>query len=243
MQHINIMKFKINIIYKLIVLSIFCISTYSNATGVLPDTTLLVISEENGVSQIGISNTENKPLLLITTIMDLPEDKDVTLLALPAITRIEANGRQIVRFILDKSNTPLKVQHLKRVQFEGIPIVDNTEGKSTVRVSLRQDIPVVISPSNLKQDPEPWKYLKLNWTNGKIILSNPSAYVIRLSQSISVLQNSPAIKVLPRTYVLPGESFSVDIPSGIPENVNFVRIFPASPYGFEVPPYDTPLSR
>jgi len=237
------MNFNRYIFIKIFFLSVCIISTQSNATGVLPDTTLLVISEEDGTAKMGVQNTENEPLLLITTIVDIPEDKGVTVLAFPAVTRIEANGRQIVRFILDKSDASLKVQHLKRVQFEGIPSVQNSEGKSTIKVSLRHNIPVVISPVGLKQEPEPWKYLNLNWGNGKLKLSNPSAYVIRLSQDISVISDSPAIKILPRTYILPGESFSVDIPSGIPENVKYVRIFPASPYGFDVPPFDASLNR
>lgn len=237
------MNFNKYFFIKLFSLSLCIVSTQANATGVLPDTTLLVISEENGTAQMGVQNTENEPLLLVTTIVDIPEDKGVTLLAFPAVTRIEANGRQIVRFLLDKSDASLKVQHLKRVQFEGIPSVQNAEGKSTVKVSLRQNIPVVISPVGLKQDPEPWKYLNLNWGDGKLKLSNPSAYVIRLSQTISVAADSPAIKILPRTYILPGESFSVDLPSGIPEDVKSVRIFPASPYGFDVPPFDAPLNR
>jgi len=237
------MNFNKYFFIKLFSLSVCIFSTQANATGVLPDTTLLVISEENGTAQMGVQNTENEPLLLVTTIVNIPEDKGATLLAFPAVTRIEANGRQIVRFLLDKSDASLKVQHLKRVQFEGIPSIQNAEGKSTVKVSLRQNIPVVISPVGLKQDPEPWKYLNLNWGDGKLKLSNPSAYVIRLSQTISVAADSPAIKILPRTYILPGESFSVDLPSGISEDVKSVRIFPASPYGFDVPPFDAPLNR
>ena len=159
------------------------------------------------------------------------------------LTRVEANGRQIIRFVLNKSDTPLKVQHLKRVQFEGIPAISTGDGKGAVKFSLRQDLPVIISPANLKQDSEPWKYLNLKQIERKIILSNPSPYVIRLSQTISIIPDSPAIKILPRTYILPGESFSIDIPFDIPENIKIVQISPASPYGFDVPPFDAPLNR
>lgn len=232
-----------NLIFRVLFLYVFLFPALSNATGVLPDTTLLTISEETGISQMGIQNTEDSPLLLVTTIVDLPEDKGVTVLALPAVTRIEAKSRQIVRFLLDKGDTKLSVQHLKRVQFEGIPAIDVAAGKSTMKVSLRQDIPVVISPANLKQDPEPWKHLNLKWLEKKIIFSNPSPYVIRLSQIISIIPNSPAIQVFPRTYILPGESFSIDIPFDIPETIKVVRLFPASPYGFDAPPFDAPLNR
>lgn len=237
---INIKKYHI-ISILLIFIGIY--SGKSNATGVIPDTTVLIISEETDISHMGVKNTENEPLLLITTILDVPEDKGVTVLALPAVTRIEANGRQIVRFILDKSSAPLKFQHMKRVQFEGIPMVQTGDGKSSVKVSVRQNIPVIISPIGLKQDLEPWRYLELKWNNGEITLSNPSPYVIRLSQNISILPSSLIIKVLPRTYILPGEKFNLNIPYRIPDNVNSVQIFPASPYGFDVPPYNVTLNR
>jgi len=237
---INIKKYYI-ISILLIFIGIY--SEQSNATGVIPDTTVLIISEESDISQIGVKNTENEPLLLITTILDIPENKGITVLALPAVTRIEANGRQIVRFVLDKSGAPLEFQHLKRLQFEGIPMVQTGDGKSSVKVSVRQNIPVIISPIGLKQDLEPWKYLELKLNDGEINLSNPSPYVIRLSQNISILPNSPVIKILPRTYILPGEKFNLKIPSEIPESVNYIQIFPASPYGFDVPPYNLTLNK
>lgn len=227
----------------IIFISIFTVSTQSNATGVLPDTTVLIISEENESSQMGIKNTDSEPLLLVTTIVDIPEDTGTTLVAFPAVTRIEANGRQIVRFVLDKSDKPLKVQHFKRVQFEGIPAINDADEKSAVKVTIRQEIPVIISPAGLKQDSEPWKHLKFNWVDGNIVCNNPSAYVIRLSQSVSFTPDLPATKLFPRTYILPGQSFTINIPTGVPENIKFVRIFPASPYGFDVPPFDAPLDR
>lgn len=232
-----------NILAKVFWIYICSISIQANATGVLPDTTLLNISEESGMAQMGIQNTENEPLLLVTTIVDLSEDKDVTVLALPAITRIEANGRQIVRFALNKSDVELKVQHLKRVIFEGIPTANVVSGKNVVRVTVRQDLPVVISPLGLKLDPEPWKYLGLKSVDKKLTMSNPSAYVIRLSQVITVVPNSPAINILPRNYILPGESFSVDLATEIPEDIKFLRIYPASPFGFDVPSFEAPLNR
>lgn len=217
-----------------------------HATGVIPDTTLLVVSEADGVAQMGLRNTENRPLLLYTTIVDLPEDKGPSLFALPTIARVEAGGRQVVRFMLDSSAAPLTVQHLKRVRFEGIPAVAPTsgdQGKVQLTITIRQDLPVVISPKGLEQDPEPWKKLVLKLADGKLRVSNPSPFVIRLSDKVDLLPDPHEVKFFSRTYVLPGESFDVALPKGVAaDTVSAVRLFPASPFGYAVSPYDVTLA-
>ncbi len=167
----------------------------AHATGMLPDTPLLVISEADGSSQKGLRNTDNEPLLLHTTIIDLPEDKGPGVFALPPVTRVEANGRQVVRFILEKSETPLTVQHLKRVRFEGIPPeLKDEAGRAVVRLTVAQVLPIVISPKGLEQDKEPWKKLTFRQQGDSILISNPSPFVARLSQEVSLLPSGKQVK-------------------------------------------------
>ncbi|KVG83445.1 hypothetical protein WJ36_09735 [Burkholderia ubonensis] len=209
----------------------------------LPDTPLLVISEKDGMAQMGLKNTDNQPLLLYTTVVDLPEDPGPELYALPSVTRVEGGQRQIVRFVLGKSAMPLTVQHLKRVRFEGIPIAIASEAdkdSATVRFNVRQDIPAVISPSGLEQDREPWKRLQWSLSGHTLSVSNPSPYVVRLSQQGDLLPMGRRVKLLDHTFVLPGQKVIVQLPVDILPQA--VRIFPASPYGFDVGPFDVPLS-
>ena len=160
----------------------------AHATGMLPDTPLLVISESDGSAQMGLRNTDNEPLLLYTTIIELPEDKGPALYALPPVTRVEPNGRQVVRFILEKSGEPMTVQHIKRVRFEGIPpaLKDHAE-RAVVRFTVAQELPVVISPKGLEQDPEPWKKITWKVAGNQIVVSNPSPFVARLSREVDLL--------------------------------------------------------
>ena len=227
---------------QLVTLALMGSHILAGATGILPDTTLLLISEKNNNAQMGVLNTDDEPLLLLTTIVDIAEDKGTTVYALPAVMRVEAHGRQIVRFVLDETATPLKVQHLKRVLFEGIPAVKG-DSKGKIKTTIRQDMPVIISPAGLAQDPAPWKNLHFRWADDKLTLSNPSPYVVRLSQIVSLLATKASLKILPRTYVLPGESFSIAVPGGIPETVTSLRIFPASPFGYDVDPFDAVIER
>ncbi|KAF3999267.1 fimbria/pilus chaperone family protein [Glaciimonas immobilis] len=227
---------------QLVAVSLLGLHILAGATGILPDTTLLLITEKSNNAQMGVLNTDDEPLLLLTTIVDIPDDKGTTVYPLPAVMRVEAHGRQIVRFVLDETATPLKVQHLKRVLFEGIPAV-KVDGKGKISTTVRQDMPVIISPAGLEQDPMPWKKLHFHLAGDQLTLSNPSPYVVRLSQTISLLMTNTSLKILPRTYVLPGESFSVTVPGGITDTTTSLRIFPASPYGFDVDPFDAAIER
>ena len=221
------------------------VSFNAQATGMQPDTPLLVVLESDGSAQMGLLNTDNEPLLLHTTIVELPEDKGPALYALPPITRVEANGRQIVRFILEKSSEPMTVQHIKRVRFEGIPpaLKDKPES-ALVRFTVAQELPVVISPKGLEQDPEPWKKITWKLAGNQIVVSNPSPFVARLSREVDLLPAGQRVTLLPRTYILPNESITLPLPADVDAaTVRSLRLQPASPYGFSVGSYEEPLLR
>lgn len=226
----------------LVIASLFGLHVWAAATGVAPDTTVLQISQKTNTAQMGVLNSDTEPLLLLTTLVDIAGHKSASVYALPAVTRVEPGARQMVRFVLDETEPPLQVQQFKRVLFEGIPVVQvGSAGK--IQTTVRHDLPVIISPAGLEQDPAPWEKLRLRWADGQLTLSNPSPYVVRLLQTVSVLPGDTRLTLLPRSYVLPGESFSMDVPGGLAPEVTALRIYPASPYGFDVPPFDTRLER
>jgi P pilus assembly chaperone PapD len=222
-----------------------------SATGVRPETTILLISETDGLAQMVVENTDDTPSLLDVKVIDLPEDQNLSVYALPASSRIEANGRQVVRFYLQKPDKPLTVQSMKRVSFEGIPgerkLAAGIEKSRTsgVRFTIRQTIPMIISPATLKQDNEPWRFLEARVRDAEIIeVNNPSPYVVRLNSDVRI---APALKnsqLLKRTYILPGETFSLSY-AGIAtaETLTVMRIYPASPWGLAAPPYDIRITR
>lgn len=219
-----------------------CMAISAFATGVQPDTTLLVISEVDG-GQMGVTNTENQPLLLHTTIVDLPGSNGVQLHAIPPVTRLEPNGHQVVRFILEKPEQPLTVQVLKRVRFEGIPPAA-PKGSATVRMSVGQDLPVVISPKGLQQVQEPWKLITWSLVDNKIVGKNASPYVARMSQEVTLQPSGKAFKLFERPYMLPGDTIEVELPSDVNKaNLTGFKFTPGSPYGFALSPYEVTLKR
>lgn len=204
------------------------------ATGMVPETTTLLIEEEKGGASMNVKNTDNKAALLYTTVQE-PDGtpvKDAALLVTQPIVRLEAGQTQRVRFVLN-TTAPLQVEQYKRVIFEGIPQAKEP-GKKQITTTIRQNLPVIIHPKGLPVMTTPWE--KLNWSvAGKTLtVANPSAYVVRLSPEV-VMQPSGITGSLDKTWILPGETLSLSLKSASTDKQ--VKLFPASRYGFDIGGY------
>lgn len=210
--------------------------TPAHASGMSPEKTVVLIDEAQGEATLNITNTDSVPALLVSAIYNLEGDDEDLLLLSPPMARVEPGDTQSVRFILQNS-TPLQVQRLRRVTFEGIP--PNTQsGNSKVGMTLMQDLPVIISPKGLKKDLSPWKHLQWSMAQGKLRVKNPSPYVIRLLPSVELLPGTQTVS-LPRTYILPSQTLSLDLPGGgVPSHI---RIQPANLYGYAAEPFSAPV--
>ena len=61
------------------------------ATGMVPETSVLLVDEKRGETSINIKNTDDHPSLLYTTIVDLPEsNKSIRLIPTQPVIRVEA---------------------------------------------------------------------------------------------------------------------------------------------------------
>lgn len=126
----------------------------ASAAGMKPDTTIVFVDVADKEGTINVTNTDNGPLLLLTSLSSIPEDKESLLVVDPPISRLEAGQKQLVRFIV-QAKQPITTQRLKRVTFEGIP-QEKPGTSSTVSVNVRQNIPVIIHPAGLAQKSDPW---------------------------------------------------------------------------------------
>lgn len=222
--------------------TLWLLSACVHATGILPETSVVIVEEDDSEGAINLQNTDAFPVLLLTTLQDIEEDKEKLLVASPPVARIEPGKTQRVRFILT-SKEPLKTERLKRVVFEGVP--PQEKGKNVVRMSVRQNLPVIIRPVGLAREEAPWKQLVWSVKAGLLSVNNPSAYVIRLDQKVITLPNN-AVWALPRTYILPGEQLTLaagESKKNAGGAVSQVRILPASTWGFTVKSYEAPLEQ
>lgn len=207
------------------------------ADGMRPETTVIVLNEADGEVSINVTNTDGGPALLHSTIEDVPEDLEPLVVVTPPVTRVDAGERQMVRF-LAIANEPLKTQRLKRVSFEGIPQTQPGSG-STIGISLRQNLPLIIHPKGLPRHDAPWELLTWQLDGTTLSVRNESPYVVRLA---SVVRVNPqhVIANLPRTYVLPGQVLNADLEAPAP-GATSVTFEPATVYGFAVDSYDALL--
>ncbi|MDD0977577.1 fimbria/pilus chaperone family protein [Pseudomonas fontis] len=209
------------------------------AAGMLPETSVLLINAADGEGSITVTNSESEVALLHTSLDNLAEDTEELLFVTTPIARVEPGEKQLVRFIV-QSDTPITTQRMKRVIFEGIPPAK--DGRNAIRMNVRQNLPVIINPAGLASMNDPWTLLKWSVEGGSLVVRNDSPYVVRLGNQLLLLPAQLSVQ-LPRTYVLPGQVHTVELPVGFNVVANSkVRLFPVSLYGFQVDAYDAPVS-
>ncbi|QCP52217.1 fimbrial chaperone protein [Trinickia violacea] len=218
-------------------ISVFTMTGPASATGMQPETSVIVLDEGQGETSLNVKNTDAKPALLYSSIENIPEDSEALVVLTPPVVRVEAGDTQLVRFI-SQAKEPVKTQRLKRVLFEGIP--QSEGGGAKIDVTVRQNLPLIVHPKGLAQNREPWTLLKWSTEGGELKVANDSPYVVRLAQKVHLKPANTEVE-LPRTYILPGESLSVPA-AGANAGASTVTLYPATVYGYSVDSYDAPLA-
>ncbi|OMG71974.1 fimbria/pilus chaperone family protein [Burkholderia ubonensis] len=240
----------------------------AHASGMVPETSVVLIDEADGEAMMKVKNTDDKSALLYTIIEHVPDDKESLFAVTPPVARVDAGQTQLVRFILT-NKTALKTERLARVVFDSIGERKDPDA-SVVAIRIRQNLPVIIHPKGLPVDREPWKRLKWDASGGKLRVSNDSPYVVRLGATVEILPMKKSA-YLPNTYMLPGQSTYVMMPkedgkaaaqrksgakaadveaatkAGMEELLKIypgaasVRFQPATSYGYMADPYEAKI--
>lgn len=207
------------------------------ASGMKLETSVVVVNTGDGEGIMTLKNTDPTPVLLYSSVENLPGDKEESLIVTPPVVRVNPGDSQTVRFMLKAP--PKDVEQLKRAIFEGIPASDKTADK--LQITLRQNVPLIIHPAGLKENAEPWTLLKWEQNGADSLkVTNTGPYVIRMSPTISVApQNINGS--LPRSYLLPGDTVEVKFASKLAQ-AQKVQITPANLYGYFVKPYQASVS-
>lgn len=205
----------------------------AGAAGVVPESSVVLVDEKTGEGTMTVRNTDTEPVLLYTTIENISEDPEDLVVATPPMARLEPGQSQLVRFLLT-SKQPLATQRLKRVAFEGIPFARGSDNQ--IHTIFRQNLPMVIQPRALEKLKDPWTRLTATLTAEKLFVCNDSPYVVRMAQQVQV--DGPNVSVnLPKTYLLPGEHFDLNLPQKQSGSAPSVTMWPATVYGYAVGSY------
>lgn len=204
----------------------------SLAAGMVPETSLLIVKEDEQGASMDVKNTDADAQLLYTKLVDLPDDPKPGLIVTQPVVRVDAGKNQRVRFVLKNSAEPLKVEHLKRVIFTAIP----QREKNKVKVTFSQNLPVIIRPAGLAVNLEPWKDLTWLVNNGTLTVENKTPYVVRMEQKAKLLPSGVSAQ-FPKTYILPGEKITVSTKNKVMSSENKIEIYPATRYGYKAQNY------
>lgn len=218
-------------------------SLTAHAAGMLPESTVVLINEADGEASMVVTNTDASPSLLYSKIESVEEDANPPVVLTPPVARVDPSKKQTVRFMLTNTE-PLKVERYARVTFDGIP-EKKSDGKNTVTLTVRQNLPIVIRPKSLPEDREPWKRLKWSAEGDVITVANDSPYVVRMDQSIRLLPGDMEGNV-PKSYLLPGSKTVVKLATrkdtdAAGHNFKSVRFTPFTAYGYAAGPYQAEL--
>ena len=208
------------------------------AVGMVPDTSLLIVNEDEQGASMDVKNTDADAQLLYTKIIDLPDDPKPGLIVTQPVVRVEGGKTQRVRFVMKGSAEPLKVEHFKRVIFTAIP----QREKNKVKVVFSQNLPVIIHPAGLAVNIEPWKELTWQIKNGNVVVENKTPYIVRLEQKVKLMA-SGTFAHLAKTYILPGETLTATASNKISPSEKQIEIYPATRYGYKAQSYIADLKK
>ncbi|HGH4623333.1 fimbria/pilus chaperone family protein [Enterobacter cloacae] len=216
--------------------TLLCVCLFSSlqtfAAGMVPDTSLLLINEDERGASMDVKNSDDNAQLLYTRIIDLPDDPTPGVIVTQPVVRVNAGKTQRVRFVLKDSAEKLKTEHLKRVIFSTIP----QREQNKVKMVFSQNLPVIIRPAGLDVNMEPWKGLRWQIKNGNLTVLNDTPYVVRMEQKAKLLPSETQVK-FEKSYILPGQTMIA-----MPENKlsglnNKVEIYPATRFGYKASSY------
>lgn len=202
------------------------------ATGMVPDTSLLLINEDEQGASMDVKNTDDTAQLLYTRIVDLPDDPKPGVIVTQPVVRVDAGKTQRVRFVLKESAEKLKTEHLKRVIFATIP----QREQNKVKMVFSQNLPVIIRPVGLRVNLEPWKDLRWQIANGSLTVVNDTPYVVRMEQSAKLLPSGTKVK-LDKSYILPGQTLTAKPENNISGLDKKIEIYPATRFGYKADSY------
>lgn len=213
----------------LVTLSMFSLA--SQASGVLPESTVVIINEAQKGGSINVKNTEAVAVLLYTKVVELPDDPAPRLIVTQPVVRLEPGQSQRVRFVLNTA-APLQHEHIKRVYFEGV--TERTSDNSQVSVGIRQDLPVIIVPKGVEAKRDMWADLNWSVSANNLKVVNSGHHVVRLTPQITLLPAGSELS-LHKSYILPGETLVIPAPMGLRlGNQQQVAFSPVTRYGFDV---------
>ena len=127
----------------------------------------------------------------------------------PSVIKLEPKESRVVNIILKDKN--IKKEELGRLVFKEMVSTKNVSTKSVVNTSY--NIAVIGRPFDLIQNAKPWEKLLVRIDNNKLVINNPSNYIVKMMSGISLLNKDEVLEIIKtdRNYILPNQIVSIPI--------------------------------
>uniref|UniRef100_UPI002892AD3D fimbria/pilus periplasmic chaperone n=1 Tax=Pantoea sp. UBA4389 TaxID=1947032 RepID=UPI002892AD3D len=169
---------------RFIIALLFLFSSSAIAAGMKPQVPVVFIDDENREATIDVENTDCCTALLHSSLQTIPEDPVNKLIITPQLVRVDGGNKQQVRVVL-KDGVKLASQTMQRINFTTVPIDDGKNNRA--RVTIGQNIPVILSPASLPLNTSPWQGLISQRAGTSLTIKNPTRYVVRLTTQVDLL--------------------------------------------------------
>ena len=199
------------------------------ATSFKLQTNTVILDVGKQEATFNITNKGQSPMLLLTTLEDLPGDETFAerVLINPPVTRVNADSTQYVTFTL-RPGAPIDREYLLKVGFEGV----GQQKANNISIPVRQEIGFLVTPDHWVPSGTPWDALTLTRKSDTLILHNPSRQVVRLIPQVTLVKTGNTVG-FGQPYIRPGESVTLsDIPLGA--ELEGLVLSPLSRYGYKL---------
>jgi len=187
---------------------VMSITFQSSFAGIALNSTRVILEDGKKEASFGVRNMGND--ILVQSWLDEGADADVVkhFTLTPQLVRVKAYSEQIVRVLYEGVGAPIDRESMFWLNVQEIP--QRQMGDSTVQIAVLQRIKVFYRPKGLpgKLD-DAIRNIEWAYVNGKVRISNPSAYHVTL---VALAANG---KPLENALVVgPGQVYTVEASSG-----------------------------
>lgn len=231
------MKTLINSLSLAVLFSLSASASAVFAAGMKPEVPVLFLDDQNREVTINVLNTDSNAALLHSNLQTIPEDPENKLIVTPQLVRVDGGKKQQIRVVL-KDGVKLDKQKMQRIDFVSVPQDDGK--KNRARILVGQNIPVILSPADLPLNTTPWTGLTFHRTGSSLNVENPTPYIVRLTKQVDLLPGKQSVE-LKKSYILPGEKFTVPLPAAAANSVKSIRLHPVTRYGILTTPFEAQL--
>lgn len=226
---------KKNVVYGSILSSVLALASTDVIAKFSISQSGVVVSAASGEANISVRNLGQQEILLFASESE-KETKAISGQSLfmlsPPVSKLKPGESQVIRVFLKDKN--INKEMLGRLRFQELTSEPNNKTKTIINSAY--NIAAVARPASLVENPEPWKGLKVENSNGGVVLKNDTLYVVRMMKTVKFKVSGKIVSEnISNGYILPGSSITFNkVKYGA---LDSVEINPVSTTASILPPY------